>query len=73
MEPVVTEHVASRQFQFYNVAVILFMGCASVAMGYSASIIGTTLGRCLPYSTVSEIIPVRLTHMDSSTDFYRIL
>ncbi|KAK6373317.1 hypothetical protein LTS17_008337 [Exophiala oligosperma] len=45
MEPVVTEHVASRQFQFYNVAVILFMGFASVAMGYSASIIGTTLAQ----------------------------
>jgi hypothetical protein len=38
------EHVKKRQFRPYNVLVNIFMGFGSVAMGYSASIIGTTLG-----------------------------
>ncbi len=45
-----TEHVKKRQFQLYNVFVNVFMGFGSIAMGYSASIIGTTLG-IFPCST----------------------
>lgn len=37
-------HVKGRQFRPYNIAVILTMAFASIAMGFSASIIATTLG-----------------------------
>jgi len=40
-------HVHKRQFTSYNLAVILAMcSTASVSMGYSASIIGPSLGKC---------------------------
>jgi len=38
------EHVHKRQFKHYNIMVIGAMCFASMGMGYSASIIGTTLG-----------------------------
>jgi hypothetical protein len=38
------EHVHKRQFKHYNIMVIAAMCFASMGMGYSASIIGTTLG-----------------------------
>ena len=38
------EHVHKRQFKYYNIIVIAAMSFASMGMGYSASIIGTTLG-----------------------------
>lgn len=38
------EHVKKRQFRVYNVLVNILMGFGSITMGYSASIIGTTLG-----------------------------
>lgn len=38
------EHVQKRQFKYYNIMVIGAMCFASMGMGYSASIIGTTLG-----------------------------
>jgi hypothetical protein len=38
------EHVQKRQFRYYNLMVIGAMCFASMGMGYSASIIGTTLG-----------------------------
>lgn len=38
------EHVQKRQFKYYNLMVIGAMCFASMGMGYSASIIGTTLG-----------------------------
>ena len=37
-------HVRGRQFRAYNIAVVLAMAFASIAMGWSASIIATTLG-----------------------------
>lgn len=33
-----------RQFRAYNVMVVFAMGLGSISMGYSASVIGTTLG-----------------------------
>lgn len=39
------EHSNKRQFRTYNVLVILAMSVASISMGYSASIIGTTLAQ----------------------------
>lgn len=44
------EHVQKRQFKYYNIVVIGAMCFASMGMGYSASIIGTTLGILIPYS-----------------------
>lgn len=41
------EHVQKRQFKYYNLMVIGAMSFASMGMGYSASIIGTTLGESL--------------------------
>jgi hypothetical protein len=38
------EHLRKRQFKHYNIMVIAAMCWASMGMGYSASIIGTTLG-----------------------------
>jgi hypothetical protein len=38
------EHVHKRQFKYYNIMVIAAMSWASMGMGYSGSIIGTTLG-----------------------------
>ena len=38
------EHVHKRQYRYYNLMVIGAMSFASMGMGYSASIIGTTLG-----------------------------
>jgi hypothetical protein len=38
------EHVHKRQFKHYNIMAIAAMCFASMGMGYSASIIGTTLG-----------------------------
>lgn len=38
-------HTAKRQFQAYNVLVILAMSFGSIAMGYSGSVIGVTLGQ----------------------------
>lgn len=37
-------HVKGRQFRTYNILVVLAMSFASIAMGFSASIIATTLG-----------------------------
>ncbi|PMD50042.1 general substrate transporter [Hyaloscypha bicolor E] len=39
------EHVHKRQFKHYNIMVIAAMCFASMGMGYSASIIGTTLAQ----------------------------
>ncbi|CAK7212829.1 hypothetical protein SBRCBS47491_001597 [Sporothrix bragantina] len=39
------QHGSGRQFRMYNVMVIFAMSFASIAMGYSASIIGTTLAQ----------------------------
>jgi hypothetical protein len=44
------EHVQKRQFKYYNIVVIGAMCFASMGMGYSASIIGTTLGILIPHS-----------------------
>ncbi|OAA60210.1 General substrate transporter [Niveomyces insectorum RCEF 264] len=41
----VTAHTTKRQFRTYNLLVILAMAFGSVAMGYSGSIIGTTLAQ----------------------------
>ena len=38
-------HVKGRQFRPYNILVVLAMSFASIAMGFSASIIATTLGK----------------------------
>jgi hypothetical protein len=43
-EEVHVEHVQKRQYKYYNIMVIAAMSFASIGMGYSASIIGTTLG-----------------------------
>ena len=45
LEEVHVAHTKKRQFRLYNVLVILGMAFASVGMGYSASIIATTLGQ----------------------------
>ncbi|KFY14232.1 hypothetical protein V492_02761 [Pseudogymnoascus sp. VKM F-4246] len=42
---VVGNHTRRRQFKFYNVLVILAMAFGSIAMGYSGSVIGVTLGQ----------------------------
>jgi membrane glycosyltransferase len=42
--PVPTAHKQGRQFRTYNVLVIFAMSFASIAMGFSASVIATTLG-----------------------------
>jgi hypothetical protein len=44
LEEVRVKHTKKRQFKLYNVLVILAMSFASIGMGYSASIIATTLG-----------------------------
>ncbi len=44
------EHVQKIQFKYYNIVVIGAMCFASMGMGYSASIIGTTLGILIPHS-----------------------
>ncbi|CAK7199700.1 hypothetical protein SEUCBS139899_002383 [Sporothrix eucalyptigena] len=41
----VIQHDGGRQFRAYNVAVIFAMSFASIAMGYSANIISTTLAQ----------------------------
>lgn len=38
-------HTTKRQFRAYNVMVILIMSFGSIAMGYSGSVIGTTLAQ----------------------------
>jgi MFS family permease len=42
---VISKHTTHRQFRFYNVLVILAMAFGSIAMGYSGSVIGVTLGQ----------------------------
>lgn len=48
-------HVRGRQFRPYNIAVVLAMAFASIAMGWSASVIATTLGKVdLPFPSISS-------------------
>ncbi|KIY03485.1 uncharacterized protein Z520_00176 [Fonsecaea multimorphosa CBS 102226] len=41
----VAHHVGGRQFQFYNIIMILAMGFGSISYGYSAGVISQTLGQ----------------------------
>ncbi|OAG39863.1 hypothetical protein AYO21_05929 [Fonsecaea monophora] len=43
--PSVAHHVGGRQFQFYNIIMILAMGFGSISYGYSAGVISQTLGQ----------------------------
>jgi hypothetical protein len=38
------QHTRKRQFQIYNIFMVVAMGFGSMSYGYSASIIATTLG-----------------------------
>lgn len=49
MEQARAGHLKGRQFRPYNIVVVLAMSFASIAMGYSASIIATTLGKIVFY------------------------
>ncbi|KPI40804.1 Sugar transporter STL1 [Cyphellophora attinorum] len=60
-------HVDRRQFQWYNVAVILYMGIGSLAMGYSASIIGTTLAQ------TSFLLKFQLTTRSDATTLISLM
>jgi hypothetical protein len=51
------EHVHKRQFRYYNIMVIGAMCFASMGMGYSASIIGTTLGILMMHSRTTFVSP----------------
>ena len=61
-----TEHSKRRQFRPYNVLVIFAMSFGSISMGYSASIIGSTLGKlCLfafGYTSALTIFSTRIFH-----------
>jgi hypothetical protein len=50
-EDIHVENVQKRQYKYYNIMVIAAMSFTSIGMGYSASIIGTTLGihSTIPY------------------------
>lgn len=41
----VVHHIGGRQFQYYNIIMILAMGFGSISYGYSAGVISQTLGQ----------------------------
>ena len=61
--PVPTAHKEGRQMKTYNIVCIFIMAFASIAMGYSASIIATTLGKSLLSTETHERL---LTHLQLS-------
>lgn len=54
VEQALAGHSHGRQFRAYNIMVVLAMAFASIAMGWSASIISTTLGRFFCQTLVSH-------------------